>query len=151
MVEDKPHYIGHRMRLKDRFRKGGIETLADYELVEVILSYAVARKDLKPLAKHLLSEFGSFQGILDTPLDRLTSVKGMGDHTALLFKVIKGAMEWYLRERIYKKPVISSPQALEEYCRASMSGRQEEVFRVLFLNARNEVMADEILQEGTVD
>jgi DNA repair protein RadC len=151
-VGEPPDYLGHRRRLKERFKQGGLKALsADYELVELILGYAIPRKDLKTLAKRLLKTFGSFQGILNAPLERLEAISGVGEHTALLFKVILASLETHLGEKIRRKPIISSPQALMEYLKVTMSGLRDETVRVLFLNTQNELIVEEVLQEGTVD
>ena len=150
--EKKPDHLGHRRRLKDRFKRNGLEPFQDYEVVEFILSYALARKDTKPLARELLRVFGSLRGIIETPVEDLKKVRGLGEHSALLFKLIKAASERYLRERLFQAPcVITSPADLLAYCQSKMGRLRDEEFRVIYLNTRNKVIEEEVLQEGTVD
>lgn len=148
---DAPDHLNHRKRLKERFAANGIRAAKDYEVIELILCFAIARKDVKPLAKDLIRKFKTFQGVLDAPLNELKSVQGVGDHAATLFKLIKECASLYLREITLKTDVISSPSALLHYLRSSMSGLKDEHFKVLFLNSKNEIIADETVQEGTVD
>jgi DNA repair protein RadC len=150
--DKKPDYLGHRKRLKNRFIQNGLEPFHDYEVVELILSYAQARKDTKPLAKELLRNFGSLRGIVEAPIETLLKVKGLGEHSALLFKLIKASSERYLRERLLLAPdVITSPGDVLTYCQAKMGRLKDEEFRVIYLNTRNQVIEEEVLQEGTVD
>jgi DNA repair protein RadC len=149
---EPPHYLGHRRRLKERLAGSGLSVFQDYEALELILTYALARKDVKPLAKDLLREFGSFRGLLDAPLSAIKKVPGVSDHTALLFRLIKEAADRYLREKMLEaKDVIASPGDLLNYCRSKMGGLKDEQFRMIYLNTRNRVIEEEVLQEGTVD
>ena len=95
---EKQHYIGHRRRLKERFIKAGLEPFADYEVLEFLLTFSIAQKDVKPAAKELIKRFKSFQGVLDAPLDAITSVQGIGEHSALLIKLAKACSDYYLRK-----------------------------------------------------
>lgn len=150
--EEVPHYIGHRRRLKERFVRFGLDAFADHEVVEFILTYAIARKDTKPLAKRLLKAFGSVRGIFEAPLEKLTAIEGMGEHSAVLFKLFKAAGERVLREQLFQnQDVISSPGDLIAYCRSKMEWLKDEHFRLIYLNNRNQVIEEEVLQEGTVD
>lgn len=152
MKAEGPHYIAHRKRLKSRFTQAGLESFQDYEVVELILTYALARKETKPLAKELLRTFGSFRGIVEAPIEELKKIPGLSDHTALLFKLFKAASERYLRERIFGgKDIISSPGDLLIYCQSKMGWQNDEQFRTVFLNPRNQVLGEELLQEGTID
>jgi DNA repair protein RadC len=138
--------------LKDRFSQAGLDTFKDYEVVELILAYALAQKDTKPLAKELIRTFGSLRGIVEAPLEKLKEVKGLGEHSALLFKLIKAASERYLRDRFIKSQnVIASPGDLINYCQSRMGWLKDEQFRMIYLNTRNQVIEEEVLQEGTVD
>jgi DNA repair protein RadC len=148
---EKPHYVGHRRRLKDRFIKAGLEPFADYEVLEFLLTFSIAQKDVKPVAKELIDRFKSFQGVLDAPLDAVTSVQGVGEHSALLIKLAKACSDYYLRRKLHGKSIISSPEDLLNYCKSAMAGQSDEQFRIVYLNAKNEVLHDELLQEGTVD
>jgi DNA repair protein RadC len=130
----------------------GLASFQDYEVVEVILTYALARKDVKPLAKELLQTFGSFRGLLEAPTEEIKKIKGVSDHTALLFKLIKEASDRYLGERVLASPdIIASPRDLLNYCHSKMGWLRDEQFRLVYLNTRNQVIRDEVLQEGTVD
>jgi len=144
--------LGHRKRLKDRFLRAGLDSFQDYEVVEFILTYAQARKDTKPLAKDLIKSFGSLRGIVEAPLEELKEVKGVGKHSALLFKLVKAASERYLRDRfLNSQNVITSPGDLINYCQSKMGWLKDEQFRMIYLNTRNQVIEEEVLQEGTVD
>jgi DNA repair protein RadC len=149
---EPPHYLGHRRRLKGRLAESGLSAFQDHEAVELILTYALARKDVKPLAKELLRVFGSFRGLLDASPAALQQVAGVSDHTALLFRVIKESADRYLREKMLAvSDVIASPHDLLNYCRSKMGGLKDEQFRMIYLNTRNRVIDEEVLQEGTVD
>jgi len=130
----------------------GLVSFQDYEVVEVILTYALARKDVKPLAKKLLQTFGSFRGLLEAPAEEIKKIKGVSDHTALLFKLIKEASDRYLGEKVLNSAdIIASPRDLLNYCHSKMGWLKDEQFRLVYLNTRNQVIRDEVLQEGTVD
>jgi DNA repair protein RadC len=146
-----PHYKEHRKRIKERFRTQGLEPFRPYEALELMLTYAIAQKDLKPLAKDLLERFGSFQHVLEAPVEQLTQVDGIGEHAALLIKLFRECSQYYLRTTIKKLAVISSPVELVTYCKAAMAHLPDEQFRVVYLNAKNQVLADEVVQTGTVD
>ena len=150
--KEVPHYVGHRKRLKDRFSQAGLDAFKDYEVVEFILTYALAQKDTKPLAKDLIRIFGSLRGIVEAPVEKLKEVEGLSEHSALLFKLIKAASERYLRDRFLKsQDVITSPGDLLAYCQSKMGWLKDEQFRMIYLNTRNQVIEEEVLQEGTVD
>ena len=146
-----PHYKGHRERLRARFVNAGPESLHDYELLELVLTFAIPMQDVKPLAKGLLSHFGSFAGVLDASHNELIKINDMGAYTATLIKVVKACAEYYLKEQVIKRKSIPSLPVLVDYCRTSMGGLKDEQFRVIFLNSQNEIIAEETIQEGTVD
>ena len=148
---EKPHYHGHRQRLRGRFLKGGAAALQDYELLELLLTYARPRADVKPLAKALLNHFGSFTRVLDVPPEALMEVAGLKESSATLIRLVKACAEHYLKEDVLHRPQIKSLSALVDYCRTSMGGLADEQFRVIFLNSKNEIIAEEIVQEGTVN
>ncbi len=148
---EKPHYHGHRQRLRTRFLKGGAPALQDYELLELVLTYALPRRDVKPLAKSLLAHFGSFTQVLDAPVEALLEVAGLKENSAGLLRLVKACAEYYLKEEALKRGQIPSLRALVDYCRTAMGGLKDEQFRVIFLNSQNEILAEEILQEGTVN
>jgi len=121
-------------------------------VVEFLLTFSLARIDTKPLAKELLKTFGSLRGILEAPIEELKKSPGISDHTALLFKAVKTFSDRYLRERlIASQNVIASPGDLINYCQSKMGWLKEEQFRLIYLNTRNQVIEEELLQEGTVD
>jgi DNA repair protein RadC len=148
---EKPHYLQHRKRLRERFRRTGFGGFQDYEALELLLTYAIPRRDVKPLAKELLRRFGSFQGVLDAPFEELAGVEGVKEKTATFIHALKGCAALYLREGVRMRGQISSTSALLDYCRVVMSGLKDEQFRAVFLNSQNEVIADEVIQEGTVN
>lgn len=146
-----PHYKGHRERLRARFLNAGPDSLLDYELLELLLTYAIPMQDVKPQAKSLLSHFGSFAGVLDASHDELVEIDEIGGYTACLIRVVKACAEYYLKEQTIKRKSIPSLPVLVDYCRTSMGGLKDEEFRVIYLNTQNEIIAEEIIQEGTVD
>jgi DNA repair protein RadC len=148
---EKPHYHGHRQRLRDRFLRGGAAALQDYELLELLLVYAIPRADVKPLAKKLLNHFGSFTRLLDAPAAALVEFAGLKESSAALIRLVKACAEYYLKEDVLKGQKIASLATLVDYCRTSMGGLADEQFRVIFLNSQNEIIAEEIVQEGTVN
>ncbi len=147
----KPHYYGHRERLRKRFLQGGLSALRDYEVLELLLTYAIPQQDVKPLAKRLIDHFGSFSQVLDAPAQTLMEVMGLGEYSAVLIQLVKSCIEFYLREEALKRQQIRSLASLVDYCRTSMGALKDEQFRVIFLNSQNEIIAEEVLQEGTVN
>jgi len=150
-MSGKPHFYGHRQRLKERFVKGGPGALADYELLELLLFLAVPRRDVKPLAKALLVKFGSFAEVISAEPSRLLEVPGVGEGAVIAFKLVREGALKLSRDQLLEKPVIGSWSALLDYCKASMAFRGREQFRILYLNRKNVLIADELQQEGTVD
>jgi DNA repair protein RadC len=148
---EKPHYHGHRQRLRNRFLTGGPGALQDYELVELLLTFAIPYSDVKPLAKTLIKHFGSFNQVLDAAPEALLEVPGIREYSAVLIRLVKTCAEHYLREEALKKERLSSLTALVDYCRTAMGGLKDEQFRVIFLNSQNEIIGEEIIQEGTVN
>ena len=149
--EPKSPHAGHRRRLRERFLKGGASALADYELLELVLFLAHPRADTKPLAKRLIDRFGSFAAALAAEPDRLSEVEGAGETTAVALLSVRAAAERLAREEAMEKPVLSSWQALTDYLRVAMAREAREQFRVLFLNRKNMLVADEVQGRGTVD
>ena len=142
---------GHRRRIKEKFKHQGLEAFHDYEVIELLLTYCIARKDVKPAAKNLLERFSSIREVFDAPLEELKQIDEIGEHSALLIKLIRASCDYYLRSAITKRDVVSSPRALINYLRATMAPLRDEQFRVVYLNAKNELLHDEIIQEGTID
>jgi DNA repair protein RadC len=147
----KPHYLGHRERLRARFREAGPEALADYELLELVLFRAIPQRDVKPLAKALLQKFGSFAEAIAAPPARLREVRGVGDTVVTELKVVHAAAGRLLRGEVKGREVLSSWSAVLDYCRAAQGFAETEEFRILFLDKRNKLIADEVQQKGTVD
>ncbi|MEQ1901128.1 MAG: DNA repair protein RadC [Devosia sp.] len=152
LAEAMPHYLGHRERLRDRLAKVGAENFSDAELLEALLHVVIPRKDTKELAKTLLKRFGSFSGVLSAPKERLAEIKGLGPTTTSHLKVILGTAQRFARDKVdLELPVLSSWSALIEYCRSAMAFEDIEQFRILFLDKKNRLIADEVQQKGTVD
>jgi DNA repair protein RadC len=150
-MEDKPDYLGHRKRLRERFRKNGTEGMHDYEVLELLLTYAIPRKDVKPIAKDLLKRFGSLSGVLDAGQKELEEVANIGPISSTLIRLVKETCGIYLAEKMRNKDVLSSPQAVLDFARVKLAGLPHEAFMVIFLNAKNKVLDYKVLQEGTVD
>ena len=146
-----PHFHGHRDRLRARFRDKGAGALADYELLEMAIFRAVQRGDTKPLAKALLKKFGTLSEVLAAPRGRLKEVEGVGDRIVDELKLIKALAERTAGEAVRNRQVLSSWSALLGYCRTAMAFEEREQFRVLFLDKKNQLLADEVQQTGTVD
>ena len=151
VAEAEPHYHGHRQRLRARFREAGAGALSDYELLELLLFRALPRGDVKPLAKRLLSKFGSFAEVIAAPEARLLEVKDVGEAVVTELKVVHAAANRMLLDKVKERPVLSSWDAVQDYCRSSMAFADKEQFRILFLDKRNHLIADEVQQVGTVD
>lgn len=149
--EETPHYTGHRQRIRERFLSSDGTGVAEYELLEMILFAAHPRGDVKPLAKKLLSTFGSLAKVIQADAHALMQVEGMGESGAASIKVIEAAAQKLLLEKVKDKPVIQSWSALLDYCRINMAHQKIEQFRILFLNNKNMLIADEVQQKGTID
>ncbi len=147
-----PSYMrDHRKRLRDRFLQGGAEAMPDYELLELVLFRAIPRQDVKPLARRLLEKFGDLNHTLAAPVAQLLKTDGVGDAVALELKIIEAASHRMARGKVMHKHVLSSWQALLDYCHTVMSHRETEQFRILFLDTKNTLIADEEQSRGTID
>ena len=146
-----PHYLGHRDRLRLRARRAGPASLPDYELLELFLYRSIPRSDVKPLAKALLARFGGLAGVLGASIADLRQVPGVGEAVALDLKLMQEAALRMGREQLARRPLISSWSALLAYVRAELAHEAKEQFRVLFLDKKNRLIADEVQQKGTVD
>ena len=149
-ADSLPHYVGHRDRLRERFLKGGADALADYELLELVLFASIPRVDVKPLAKRLIDKLGDFGEVIAAPKERLAEL-GLGARSVAQLKIIEAAAQRLARTRVLKRPAISSWSALIDYCTATMARGGVEEFRVLFLDRKNTLIADEVQTTGTVD
>jgi DNA repair protein RadC len=146
-----PHYLGHRERLRERFRKGGGDALAEYELIELILFRAMPRRDVKPLAKTLVARFGSFAGTVSARPERLREIEGLGEAAIVELKLIEAAAKRLAKSAIENRTPLASITAVVDYCRTAMAFLDHEEFRVLFLDKKNHLIADEVQGVGTVD
>jgi DNA repair protein RadC len=146
-----PHYHGHRGRLRERFRAGGADALPDYELLELVLFSAKPRGDMKPLAKALIDKFGSFAEVIHAPEARLAEVDGVGNEVITEIKLIAASASRIAKGELKQRPVLSSGAAVIDYCRTAMAFAEKEQFRILFLDKKNQLIADEVQQTGTVD
>ena len=151
LSEAAPHYHGHRDRLRARFREAGAEAVSDYELLELVLFRAIPQRDVKPLAKELVAKFGSFSEVIAAPSARLREVKGVGETVVTELKIVHAAAVRLARGQAKKRPVLSSWSSVLDYCRTAMAFAEKEQFRLLFLDKRNQLIADELQQTGTVD
>ncbi|MEL6618849.1 MAG: DNA repair protein RadC [Pseudomonadota bacterium] len=147
-----PSYMAdHRKRLRTRFMDGGAGAMPDYELLELVLFRAIPRQDVKPLAHALMQEFGDFNRVVTAPVERLRGFKGVGDAVICELKIIEAAAHRMARAKVLNKQVISSWDALLDYCHTTMAHRETEQFRVLYLDRKNVLIADEEQAKGTVD
>ena len=150
-MADKPHYHGHRGRLRQRFDDAGADGLPDYELLELLLCLALPRRDVKPLAKRLMERFGGIGAVLGAEKEALLTVDGVGPAAVHALKLVEALRVRTLRETVIGRPVIGTWQAVVDYCSARLSHSNTEHFRVLFLDSRNALIKDEEQQQGTID
>jgi len=148
---DTPHYKDHRQRLKKKFAASGVDAFYDYETLELLLSYAIPLKDVKPLAKNLLKTFGSLKGVMDASIRDLEGITGVGPHTAVLIKLVKDMGVLYLKEKAKEKAQITCTRELLDYCKTSIGGLKDERFCVIYLDAQNRITDMETIQEGIVN
>ena len=149
--EAAPHYHGHRQRLRQRLLEAGADAVRDYELLELVLFRGIPQRDVKPLAKSLIERFGSFAEVVSAPAERLREVKGLGEAAIAELKIVQAAASQFVRGQTKKRPVLSSWSNVLDYCRTAQAFADKEQFRVLFLDKRNQLIADELQQVGTVD
>ncbi len=152
-MNDTPDYIGHRQRLRARFLSGGGKDMPDYEFLELLLMIAIPRRDVKPLAKQLIKKFGTFAAVINAPLEDLLSVDGIKENSAAVLKIVKESalrMSWQNLQND-DMPVISNWDVMVDYARMAMSHLDVEEFRIVFLNAKLKVIAEEIQQRGTIN
>ena len=149
--DDTPHYHGHRDRLRARFSDVGGDAMPDYELLELVLFRSIPRRDVKPLAKELVRRFGSFAEVLAASPARLMEIEGLGESVIADLKIVEDSARRLARGAVAKRPVLSSWSSVIDYCRTAMAFMDKEQFRLLFLDKRNALIADEVQQSGTVD
>jgi DNA repair protein RadC len=145
------HYHGHRERLRNRFRDGGEAALADYEVLELLLFRLIPRRDTKPIAKALIDRFGTLGGVIGAPAVLLQEVKGVGEAVALDLKLVATVAQRMLKSELRGKQVLASWSSVIDYCHTAMAHESREQFRLLFLDKRNALIADEVQGLGTVD
>lgn len=150
-AEEKPHHLGHRDRLRARFAQSGESALADYELLELVLFTLIPRKDVKPLAKTLLQRFGTLSELMAATSEAIASVEGMSQNSAIGLKSMFALTLRSMKQEFRAKPILNNWTRLMDYCHATMAHEKKEHFRILFLNKKNELLADEIQGSGTVD
>ena len=150
-MTNKPGYLGHRERLRERFSKVGTEGLHDYEILELLLTYTISQKDVKPIAKDLIKRFGGLSGVLDASSKELEAVSGLGPISATLIRLVKELCGVYLAEGMKNRDLLSSPQVVVDFGRAKLAGLPHESFMVVYLNTKNEIIDHQIIHEGTVD
>lgn len=152
LPDKQPSYIkDHRQRLRARFMAGGPDAMPDYELLELVLFRALPRRDVKPLARTLLERFGDFNRVISAPETRLRDIDGIGDAVVVELKIIEASAQRLARARVMQQHVVSSWDALIDYCHTAMAHRETEQFRVLYLDRKNTLIADEPQAKGTVD
>jgi len=149
--DKKPHYHGHRQRLREKFINNDDDVLADYELLEILLFASSPRSDVKPLAKELLREFGSIRKILAASNEELFKIKGVNQAAISAIKITRVISLRALNEEIEEKTILQSWDSLLDYCRMSMANIKVEQFRIFFLDKKNQLIANELQQEGTID
>ncbi|HEX5735770.1 MAG TPA: DNA repair protein RadC [Blastocatellia bacterium] len=150
-ADNTPHYLDHRKRLRERFHKAGSDALHDYEILELLLTYAIPRKDVKPIAKELIKRFGSLAGVLDATHVELEAVPDLGPNSATLIRLVKEVCGVYLAERMQRRDALSSPRAVMDFARMKLAGLPHEAFMIIYLNVKNEVIEQEVINEGTLD
>jgi len=153
MNEGHRHYLGHRQRLRERFLKSGLDGFADYEVVELLLTLAIPRSDVKQLAKTLITQFGNLRGILDAPIEELRSISGIGSVTPVALQIIKVAATLYLQQSGEGRDSLLDPARLADFWRMRIGALQNEVFEVAYLDSAYRLLRDgvETLEEGTID
>ena len=150
-MAEKPHYHGHIDRLRERFIKTGITGLQDYEILELLISYAIRGSDVKPAAKRLINRFGTLHGVMNAGIDELCEVKGIGRRSAGLIRFVREIISSYLAEEMIGADYLESPESVVKFCRSRLAGIKNETFMAIFLDVKNKVLGFEILQEGTID
>lgn len=147
----KPGYTGHRARMRQKFARGGLDAFLEHEVLEFLLTYALPRKDTKPLAWALLKRFGSLAGVLDAPPEKLLEVDGIGPNAAQLISLVRALFNRYARTQMETPISLSSPDKLINYCKASLQGYDEEVLELIFLSVRNTIISTKIIASGLID
>ncbi len=142
---------GHRARLKQRFAEHGLDGFHDYEVLELLLTYAIPRKDVKPIAKRLLKQFKTLAGVFDAQVQELQTIEGLGKESAQFLKLVKAAQVRYLESELVTKPRLNSPETVKAWLRLKLQEKSIEYFGAVFTDQQNQCISTEILFEGTVD
>jgi len=142
---------GHRKRLKQKFAASGTSAFHEHEVLELLLTYAVPQKDVKPPAKELLRVFGSLKGVVDAEIADLAKIKGIGEHSAILFKLVKEMAALYLKQKAKEKRQVTCTTELLDFCKTVMGGKRDEEFCVIYLDAQNQIIEFETIQKGVVN
>ena len=150
-TNSKPSYIGHRQRIREKFVSAGLDSFLDHETLELLLTYAIARKDTKPIAWALLKRFGSLAAVLDADPAQLESVPGVGQSTAQFLKLIRAVFKKYSLDEVKDRVTIRTPKQVLEYCKASLEGKKEECLEVIYLSVRNTIMGTQVVASGLID
>jgi DNA repair protein RadC len=153
MGVDRPHYLAHRQRLRERFLRHGLEGFADYEVIELLLTLAIPRAEVKPQAKALLACFGNVRGVLDASLEELQAVPGIGAVTATALRIIRGVASLYLQQTAEQYDSLTDPDTLAHFWRTKLGALPNEVFQVGYLDSGYRLLRDGVdtLEEGTID
>ena len=151
LEQPAPLHVGHRERLRERFDRGGADAMPDYELLELILFRAIPRRDTKDLAKRLIARFGSFNEVINAPAERIREVAGAGERVASELGLMRAVAMRALRSDLVNRPTVSSTSAVIDYVRAAQAYESRELFRIIFLDKKNKIIADEVQGRGTVD
>lgn len=148
---EKQHYHGHRKRLRERFLRGGLDSFADYEALELLLTLAIPYKDVKVPAKAAIERFGSLQGVLDAPPEELRKIPGFGEVGPIALRIVRETANRYLKQKAQESFSLANQEVLFDYCRSAVGALQHEVFKVIYLDSGYRVLEDETLEEGTID
>ena len=148
---DKPSYVKHRERLRQKFIGSGIESLADYEKLELLLTYAIPRKDVKPIGKALIKKYKTLSNVLDAEIDDLIKVDGIGDSSVVLIKLLREISTLYLEEKTKGKDLLKSPEIVVDFCRMKLGASPNELFMAILLNTKNEFIDYKIVSEGSIN
>ena len=151
MKQAKPSFVGHRERLRQKLAKYGLETFLPHEVLELLLTYVIPRKDTKPIAWALLKKFGSLAGVLDADEKQLSEVKGIGSNSAQFLKLIRAVFKMYSLSHVQQRTAIRSPQQVISYCKASLADKTEECLELIFLSVRNTVIGTQTVATGLLD
>jgi len=150
-MSEKPSFHGHRNRLRARFIASGLDSFMDHEVLELLLTFCIPRKDTKPIAWALIKRFGSLSGVLDATQKELSEVEGIGEQSAVFVTLVRAAMRKYFLEQVKERKEIKNPESVVDFCQASLQGEANEVFEVIYLTTRNTVIGVERIAIGTID